>query len=84
MSQIRLLRAEVTTISPNGFWVGAGGEELYIAFHEYPGFEHATVRELSRIELVSATRLYWPCLDIDIDLSMLRCYGFAAAGTCTA
>ncbi|MFD2366898.1 DUF2442 domain-containing protein [Pseudoduganella sp. GCM10020061] len=78
MRHIPVQSAEVTTISPHGFWVGAGGEELYIAFHEYPDFEHATIREISRIEMLSATRLYWPCLGIDIDLSLLRCYASAA------
>lgn len=84
MRAIRLLRAEVTTITPFGFWVGAGGEELYIAFHEYPEFEHATVHQLSRIELVSATRLYWPCLDIDLDIGALRSHAMAASGACAA
>lgn len=80
MRHIPIMRAEVTTISPHGFWVGAGGEELYVAFHEYPDFEHATVREISRIELVSSSRLYWPCLDIDVDIASLRC----CAGACAA
>lgn len=78
MRHIRVMRAEVTTISPHGFWVAAGGEELYIAFHEHPRFEHATVREIARVELVSSTRLYWPCLGIDLGLSELRC----CAGAC--
>ena len=73
MRHIAVMRAEVTTISPRGFWVGANGEELYIAFDEYPAFEHATVRDIARIELMSSTRLYWPCLGLDLDISTLRC-----------
>ncbi|HEU4850649.1 MAG TPA: DUF2442 domain-containing protein [Telluria sp.] len=84
MRHIPLLRAEVTTITPHGFWVAAGGEELYVAFHEYPAFEHASVREIARIDMMSSSRLYWPCLGIDIDLAALRCHGFAAASACTA
>lgn len=78
MRHIPVLRAEVTTISPHGFWVAAGGEELYVAFHDYPDFEHATVRGISRIELVSPMRLYWPCLGIDVDIAALRCVAAVA------
>ncbi len=72
MRPIAMSRAAVSSISPHGFWVEWGGEELYLPFYEFPLFEHATVAQISRIECPSATRLYWPALDVDLTLEAIR------------
>lgn len=72
MSAICFSCAEVTSINPHGFWLQFADEELYLPFVEFPDFEHATVAQICRVECVSATRLYWPALDLDLALDSIR------------
>ncbi|MES2296537.1 MAG: DUF2442 domain-containing protein [Pseudomonadota bacterium] len=72
MSNIVLARAAVTTISPNGFWLQMDEEELYLPFVEFPWFEHATVAQICQVQCVSASRLYWPALDLDLAVAAIR------------
>lgn len=71
-SPITFSHAEVTSISPLGFWLQFRDEELYLPFVEFPWFEHATVAQICRVECPSATRLYWPALDLDFSLEAIR------------
>jgi hypothetical protein len=40
---------EVSNISPHGFWLLLGDEELFVPFSEFPWFREATVRQISQI-----------------------------------
>ena len=72
MSVISFSYAEVTSINPLGFWLQFGAEELYLSFVEFPRFEHATVAQIARVVCVSAERVYWPELDVDLTLDTIR------------
>ena len=72
MSAICFSYAEVTSINRLGFWLQFGEEELYLPFVEFPRFEHATVAQICRVECVSASRLYWPALDLDLAVEAIR------------
>lgn len=39
--------AEVTHISPHGFWMRLGTEELLVPFTEFPWFKKATVEQIT-------------------------------------
>ncbi len=82
MAHISFSHAEVTSITPLGFWLQFGDEELYLPFVEFAQFEHATVAQICQVQCVSATRLYWPALDLDIALGTIRnpgAYGLATS-----
>ena len=72
MAAIFFSYAEVTSIGRLGFWLKYGEEELYLPFVEFPRFEHATVAQICRVECVSASRLYWPALDLDLTVEAIR------------
>jgi hypothetical protein len=72
MSAICFSHAEVTSISRHGFWLQFGDEELYLAFDEFPRFEHATVAQITHLICASASRVYWPTLDLDLSLEAMR------------
>ena len=72
MASIYFSSVEVTSLSPHGFWLQCGEEELYMPFVEFPRFEHATVAQICHVQYVSATRLYWPALDLDFTLEAIR------------
>jgi hypothetical protein len=65
-------RVEVSNISPHGFWLLLGAEELFVPFSEFPWFREATVRQISHVELPSTHHLYWPELDVDLDVASIR------------
>ena len=64
--------AEVTGISALGFWLLAADREYFVPFADYPDFRQATIEQLYRLENPSPSQIYWPDLDIDIDLDALE------------
>ena len=59
-------RAEVTNVSPHGFWILLGDREVFLAFKDFPWFEHATIAQMTNLEWPSPNHLHWPDLDVDI------------------
>lgn len=62
---------EVTNVSPHGFWLFVGDQELFVSFEDFPWFKDASIRQIARVELPSAHHLYWPDLDIDLAVDSL-------------
>ena len=62
---------EVTNVSPHGFWLFVGEQELFVSFKDFPWFKAASIGEISRVELPSAHHLHWPDLDIDLAVDSL-------------
>lgn len=54
-----------------GFWLLVADREYFVPFADYPDFRSANVAQIYRLESPSPTQLYWPDLDIDIDLNAL-------------
>jgi len=63
---------EVSNISPHGFWLLLGDEELFVPFAEFPWFRDATVRQIGHVERPTPHHLYWPDLDIDLAVASIR------------
>ena len=64
--------AEVTNVSPHGFWLFVGERELFVPFKEFPWFREASVREITNVQLPSPHHLYWPDLDIDLAVDSIE------------
>jgi len=64
--------AEVTNVSPHGFWLFVGERELYVCFKEFPWFREASIREIANVHLPSPQHLYWPDLDIDLAVESIE------------
>lgn len=67
-----ILEAEVTYISPHGFWIFLGNEELPVPFAEFPWFKTASVEQITTLERPTENHLYWPQLDVDLTVQSLR------------
>ena len=63
---------EVTDISPQGIWVLARDEEIFLPFDTFPWFKAASVEAILKVEEQSPGHFYWPDLDIDLDLDSMR------------
>ena len=64
--------AEVTNVSPHGFWMFIGERELFVPFTQFPWFREASVREITNVQLPSPHHLYWPDLDIDLAVDSIE------------
>lgn len=64
--------AEVTNVSPHGFWILVGEREYFLPFKDFPWFRDATIAELTAVELPSPHHLYWPDLDVDLAIESLE------------
>jgi hypothetical protein len=64
--------AEVTNVSPHGFWLFIGERELFVPFKLFPWFLEASVREIANVQLPSSHHLYWPDLDIDLAVDSIE------------
>ena len=66
------LAVEILNVSPNGCWMLVGATEYFLAFDHFPWFRNATFAELFQVELLHREHLYWPSLDIDLDLERIQ------------
>jgi hypothetical protein len=64
--------AEVLNISPHGFWLAVAGTEYFLDFAHFPWFQDTTIRQISAVKLLHQEHLYWPDLDVDLDLDRIR------------
>jgi hypothetical protein len=63
---------EVTNISEHGFWILLRGTEYFLPFEKFPWFREAKVAEITNVELYHENHLYWPKLDVDLSLDIIR------------
>lgn len=57
---------EITNVSKHGFWLLLEGRERFLAFDAFPWFRHATIEQITDIELAAPGHLRWPSMDIDL------------------
>jgi hypothetical protein len=62
---------EILNVSPHGFWLLAGGREYFLGADDFPWFRAATLKQLFHVELHHGDHLYWPELDVDLDLERI-------------
>lgn len=65
------LKVEVTNISMHGIWILISEREYFLPYVEFPWFKEAKIAEAINVKILNKTHLYWPDLDIDLDLEML-------------
>jgi hypothetical protein len=64
-------KVEIHT-SPFGVWVLVLDTEYFLSYQDYPWFKEAKISDLYDVELSHSTHLYWPNLDIDLDIDCLK------------
>ena len=65
-------RTEVLNIDAHGIWLYAQGKEYSLPYDGFPWFKNATVADILNVELQHGFHLYWPTLDVDLDLHSLQ------------
>lgn len=62
---------EVTNISSHGIWMFVHDQEAFLPFDLFPWFKDAPVGKILKVELVSGRHLYWPDLDVDLNVESI-------------
>jgi hypothetical protein len=63
--------AEILNVSPHGFWLMVAGREYFLGHDDFPWFRDATLGQLFNVELSHGDHLYWPDLDVDLNLDRI-------------
>jgi len=63
---------EVLNISKHGFWILVYGREYFLPFEKFPWFKNATISSILNVKLLHSHHLYWPDLDIDLELDSIE------------
>jgi len=62
---------EIVNVTTRGVRLSIDGREVFASFRDFPWFETATIRQLTRIERPSPDHLRWPDLDVDLEVDSL-------------
>ena len=65
------LNAEIANITKNGIWILVNNLEYFMPYSEYPWFKDKSISSIFNIKQNTATHLYWPDLDMDLELECL-------------
>ena len=63
---------EILNIDKFGFWIFVKGKEYFLSYKDYPWFESAILKDILNVKLLHNTHIYWPSLDIDLDIKILE------------
>ena len=64
-------KVEVANVSTNGIWLLIDEREVFLRYRDFPWFENATIRQISKVERPSPHHLRWPELDVDLAVDSL-------------
>ncbi|MBU0566952.1 DUF2442 domain-containing protein [bacterium] len=65
-------QVEVLNISKHGLWLLVHQDEYFLPFESFPWFEDASVSSILNVELPQQHHLYWPDLDVDLELESIE------------
>jgi len=62
----------VENITSFGVWLLIKSKEYYLDYQNYPYFERKSVEAIKNIRLLHDYHLYWPDLDVDLEIDNLE------------
>ena len=66
------ISAEVINIDTHGLWLLVHDKEYFLSHEAFPWFRDASIRSILNVQLVSATHVHWPDLDVDLCLDSIE------------
>ena len=55
-----------------GIWLFVKGKEYFLSYKDYPYFKDQTLKAMQRVQLLHGYHLYWPELDVDLEIDNLE------------
>ncbi|MBP8985581.1 MAG: DUF2442 domain-containing protein [Syntrophobacterales bacterium] len=65
----------VENITPFGIWLFVKGREYFLSYKDYPYFRDQTLKSIQTVQLLHGYHLYWPELDVDLEIDNLENLG---------
>ena len=62
----------VENITPHGIWLFVKDKEYLLSYQDYPYFKNQTFNSIQNVQLLHGYHLYWPELDIDLEIDNLE------------
>ena len=66
------ISVSVENITIFGIWLFVRGREYFLSFDDYPYFKDQPVKSIHNVELWHGFHLYWPDLDVDLEIDNLE------------
>jgi hypothetical protein len=59
-------------ISRHGIWLLVKNKEYFLPYIDFPWFKDVKINAIFEVKLLHSHHLYWPQLDVDIELASLE------------
>jgi len=66
------ISVSVENISAFGIWLFVKGKEYFLDFSTYTYFKDQTIKSIQNVKLLHGFHLYWPDLDVDLEIDNLE------------
>ena len=66
------ISVSVENITPFGIWLFVKEQEYFLSYKSYPYFKDQTLYSIQNVQLLHGYHLYWPELDIDLEIDNLE------------
>lgn len=61
----------VENVTPFGIWIYVNKTEYFLSYEDFPYFKDETLRSIQNVNLTHGVHLYWPDLDVDLEIDNL-------------
>ncbi len=68
----RAISVSVENITPSGIWLFVKEKEYFLSYDVYPYFKDQTLGSIQNVQLLHGVHLYWPELDVDLEIDNLE------------
>src|SRR3989338_7722874 len=66
------ISVSVENITPLGIWLFVKEKEYFLSYSDFPYFTDQNLRSIQNVRLLHGYHLYWPDLDIDLEVDNLE------------
>ena len=66
------ISVSVENITPFGVWLYVKEKEYFLSYKDYPFFKDQTLHAIQNVQLLHDYHLYWPELDVDLEIDNLE------------
>ena len=66
------ISVSVENITSFGIWLLVKEKEYFLSYKDFPFFKDQTLNSIQNVQLLRGYHLYWPDLDIDLEIDNLE------------
>jgi hypothetical protein len=66
------ISVSIENITPCGIWLFVKEKEYFLSYQDYPYFKDQTFNSIQDVQLLHGYHLYWPALDVDLEIDNLE------------